>query len=213
MATKRRLKEKQNPTDPDQYEEYRDEVRNYKGTFDDMRAKEYAQFEGALKKFNSAKKSYKNEYDKVNTNYNGIQDNVIKCRSKCLRDVENINDNDQKNGMSGSDYKKMYIKFCEAGCTFNGPTLINSCKDTWKGLKNKEENNGNSYDKGATCAAFHPTCDKNNNMISRGNHTNAVLSYKDIKGNKLKDACCSCGGGAGGDPMYAHDGIFHKFGF
>ena len=48
--------------------------------------------------------------------------------------MENINDvTTDRNGMSADAYKKMYQKFCQAGCTFNGPTLINSCKDTWKG--------------------------------------------------------------------------------
>ena len=90
----------------------------------------------------------------------------------------------------------MFKKFCDAGCTFNGPQLVNSCKDTWKGLKNKEtDRTGNSYSAGATCAAFHPTCDKNNNMIMRNQHNSELLNYKDINGTLLKNGCCSCGGG------------------
>lgn len=205
------LDESQNPPVlKDEY--YKEKVRNYKGKFDEMRAKEFAQFESALKKFNSAKKLYKNEYDKVSDALTGIEYNVTKCRSDCHTHggLESIQDTDQKNGMSGSDYKKMYLKFCQAGCTFNGPQLINSCKDSWKGLKTEQESNGNTYSKGASCSAFHDICDKNNNRVSRNQHSNEVLSYKDIKGNKLKNACCSCGGGAGGIPTYSNEGIHHK---
>lgn len=208
-STKRRLKEKEKPTDPDQYEEYRDQVRNYKGMFDDMRAKEFAEFEGALKKFNSAKTSYKSQYDIVADKYTGIEDNVTKCKSNCLNEIESVTTD--RNGMSADAYKAMYQKFCQAGCTFNGPQLVNSCKDNWKGLKNKEkDSNNNTYSVGATCSAFHPVCDKNNNMIMRNQHDNEVLSYKDTRGTLLKDGCCSCGGGSGGPPMYANEGIFHK---
>tara|TARA_B100001142_G_scaffold56212_1_gene54815 strand:- start:517 stop:1959 length:1443 start_codon:yes stop_codon:yes gene_type:complete len=210
--TKQRIKLDDNgtpTTNPPSFENYKDEVRNYKGTFDDMRAKEYAQFDGALKKFNAAKEKYKTEYDVVATNYTGIQQNIVKCLSNCNDDVENIKI--KTNGMEADEYKDMYKKFCKAGCTFNGPQLVNSCKDTWKGLKNKEtDRTGNSYSAGATCAAFHPTCDKNNNMIMRNQHNSELLNYKDINGTLLKNGCCSCGGGAGGIPMAVEKSIFHK---
>ena len=187
---------------------YKDQVRNYKGRFDEMRAKEFAQYEGALKKFNEAKKKYETEYGIVNTNYTAISDNILTCKSNCTNQAEGKG---ATNGMSADDYKTMFKKFCDAGCTFNGPQLVNSCKDTWKGLKNKEtDTTGNSYSAGATCAAFHPTCDKNNNMIMRGQHSSELLNYKDINGSLLKEGCCSCGAGAGGIPTYSNEGIFHK---
>lgn len=211
--TKQRIMLKDDGTsyDPAKYEEYKDEVRNYKGRFDEMRAKEFAQYEGALKKFNEAKEKYKAEYDTVDTNYTSISDNIITCKSNCTNEAEKKG---ATNGMTADAYKTMFKKFCDAGCTFNGPQLVNSCKDTWKGLKNKEtDTTGNSYSPGATCAAFHPTCDKNNNMIMRGQHSSELLNYKDINGTLLKDGCCSCGAGAGGIPTVFEDsdgGIFHK---
>ena len=193
-----------------QYQDYRDSFPNYKGRFDDMRAKEFAQFEGALKKFNSAKKKYEAEYDNVATAHTGIEDNIRSCRGLCNQRAEELT-GETINGMDRSAYQDKFKKFCQAGCSFKGPQFTNSCKDSWKGLKTAQQTeNGNSYSVGASCSAFHDICDKNNNRISRGEHDNEVLNYKDTKGNKLKDTCCSCGGGSGGPPKYEIDGIHHK---
>ena len=190
-----------------QDETYYDEVRNYKGTFDEMRAKELAKFSGALDKFNQAKLSYKGEYDKVATNYQGIENAINKCKANCANDSKTKGESGK---MGAEDHQKMWKTFCQAGCTFKGPQLVNSCTDTWQGLKTESNAGGNNYSKGAQCSAFHDICDKNNNRVSRNQHDNEVLQYKDIKNKKLKDACCGCGGGAGGIPKYSYDDIFHK---
>jgi hypothetical protein len=184
-------------------------IRNYRGKFDKMRAIEFKSLTKALKKFNSSRDAYGSDYRKVGISYNSMQDNVRNCKSTCLSDASTKKYAAQDANKEFDD--KKYLAFCEAGCHFKGPTLVNTCKDTWKGLKEKQKgNNGNTYAAGAQCDAFHPVCNKNKNMVMRGQYENTILNFKDLRGVSVKNGCCSCGSGSGGTPSYEYDSIKHK---
>jgi len=72
-------------------------------------------------------------------------------------------------------------------------------------IKTKQKgNNGNTYNVGAQCSAFHPVCNKNTNRVMRGQYKNNILNFKDLRGVKAKNGCCACGAGSGGTPSYGY---------
>lgn len=211
---KRKVREVPDPANPGKTKSdyYYDRVRNYRGKFDKMRSKELTSYGSALDSFDENKRKYAEIYTKVANNFSDLTENVSSCLENCKNKAQEIgSQSGNTNGMDNNDYGSKYQTFCEAGCKFKGPVLVTSCKDTWKGLKKKQkDDNNNTYSTNAKCSAFHPTCDKNTNGVMRGQYANSMLSYEDMNGRLLKDACCSCGGGAGGTPAVNYNNIWHK---
>ena len=130
-------------------------------------------------RYNKLVSDYANSYKTFLEEHEVLQAQVMKCKSKCL-ETHNKSTNDYSN-------KRMA---CQAGCDLKAP-YITSCKDTYTGLKSDSSKN---------CAVLtQGKCSDGTVTLGQNNFVNSS-SNADRNNNTLKDGCCDCGGGTGGQP-------------